>query len=72
MALSNFHLVMSVPVKSLGEMCCLSRKGGTGGSGLVHSKGEKGIGSRWVGHFSPPLGVVRDTNVHRIAARVLM
>ena len=36
---NNFQLVMSLPAMSLGLRLCASRKGGTGGGGLVSTLG---------------------------------
>jgi len=39
----TFNFMMSLPAMSLGLWFCMSRKGGTGGSGWVHPKGANSI-----------------------------
>jgi len=63
MTLTDFELVMSLHAMFFGEWFCMSRKGGTGGGGWVHSKGAnsmaasglavESLGWHWEGHFSP-------------------
>ena len=39
----TFSFMMSYPAMSLGDRFCVSRKGGTGGGGWVHSKGANSM-----------------------------
>ena len=58
MRLSGLHkwYSMSLPAMSLGDWFFVSRKGGTGGGGLVHQEGEKSMAMSGLGYENPLVG----------------
>jgi len=50
------QFVISLPAISLGDWFFVSRKGGTGGGGLVYPKGENNMTVSGFGYENPSLG----------------
>jgi len=59
----TFSLMMSHPAMSLGLRFCVSRKGGTGGGGWVHPKGENSMAASGLVFTSDLVGTERAISI---------